>query len=302
MRWRAVSAMVLSASARASMFICRPRAGPALRLAIKCKQLPPSWLSYLLPEGHAMAAFKARRTRATVTVFPNAAQHPANREPSRQYDAYAGRARRFRHRGIYLLPNALTTAALFCGFFAIVRAMNAHFETAAIAIFFAIVLDGMDGRIARMTKTQSAFGEQYDSLSDMVSFGAATALGLARFNSNLHALDKRFFQGLPCPAAAALMAGFVWLVIDNRISVKVAWLPWFALALTLYAGITMASSAPFYSGKALDMQHRVPFGVLLLVVVAFVLVSFDPPRMLFGLFILYGLSGYAVWIWRRWRS
>src|SRR5260363_214936 len=93
MRWRAVSAMVLSASARASMFICRPRAGPALRLAIKCKQLPPSWLSYLLPEGHAMAAFKARRTRATVTVFPNAAQHPANREPSRQYDAYAGRAR-----------------------------------------------------------------------------------------------------------------------------------------------------------------------------------------------------------------
>ncbi|CCD30133.1 CDP-diacylglycerol-serine O-phosphatidyltransferase (Phosphatidylserine synthase) [Candidatus Glomeribacter gigasporarum BEG34] len=276
-----------------------------------------------------MAAFKARRTRATVTVFPNAAQHPANREPSRQYDAYAGRARRFRHRGIYLLPNALTTAALFCGFFAIVRAMNAHFETAAIAIFFAIVLDGMDGRIARMTKTQSAFGEQYDSLSDMVSFGAApalimyewvlkglgrwgwiaafvycagTALRLARFNSNLHALDKRFFQGLPCPAAAALMAGFVWLVIDNRISVKVAWLPWFALALTLYAGITMASSAPFYSGKALDMQHRVPFGVLLLVVVAFVLVSFDPPRMLFGLFILYGLSGYAVWIWRRWRS
>src|SRR5260364_420790 len=203
-----------------------------------------------------MAAFKARRTRATVTVFPNAAQHPANREPSRQYDAYAGRARRFRHRGIYLLPNALTTAALFCG-------------------FFAIVLDGMDGRIARMTKTQSAFGEQYDSLSDMVSFGAApalimdewvlkglgrwgwiaafvycagTALRLARFNSNLHAIDKRLFQGLPCPAAAALMAGFVWLVIDNRISVKVAWLPWFALALTLYAGITMASSAPFYSG------------------------------------------------------
>ncbi len=275
-----------------------------------------------------MAAFKPRRAHTTMTFFPNTAQNSANGKPSREYGAYAERARRFRHRGIYLLPNALTTAALFCGFFAIVQAMNAHFETAAIAIFFAMVFDGMDGRIARMTKTQSAFGEQYDSLSDMVSFGAApalimyewvlkglgrwgwiaafvycagTALRLARFNSNLHALDKRFFQGLPCPAAAALIAGFVWLVIDNQISVKAAWLPWFAFALTWYAGITMVSSAPFYSGKALDMQHRVPFGVLLLVVVVFVLVSFDPPRMLFSLFILYGLSGYAVWIGQRWR-
>ncbi len=276
-----------------------------------------------------MASFKPRRAHTAVTFFPNTSQNPANGEPPRGYSAGSGRAQRFRQRGIYLLPNALTTAALFCGFYAIVQAMNARFETAAIAIFFAMVLDGMDGRIARMTKTQSAFGEQYDSLADMVSFGAApalimyewvlkglgrwgwiaafvycagAALRLARFNSNLHAVDKRFFQGLPCPAAAALMAGFVWLVIDNRISVKAAWLPWVAFALTLYAGITMVSSAPFYSGKALDVQHRVPFSVLLLVVVVFVLVSFDPPRMLFGLFILYGLSGYAVWIWRRWQA
>ncbi len=152
-----------------------------------------------------------------------------------------------RGKGIYLLPNAFTTAALFCGFFAIVNAMNHQFEVAAIAIFASLVLDGMDGRVARMTNTQSAFGEQYDSLADMVSFGVApalvayewalkdlgkwgwlaaftycagAALRLARFNVNTSVVDKKFFQGLPSPAAGALMAGFIWLADDNKIPVR----------------------------------------------------------------------------------
>lgn len=227
-----------------------------------------------------------------------------------------------RKKGIYLLPNSFTTAALFCGFFAIVQAMNLRFEVAAIAIFAAMVLDGMDGRVARMTNTQSAFGEQFDSLSDMVSFGlapslvmyewalrdlgrwgwlaafvycAGAALRLARFNTNIGVVDKRFFQGLPSPAAAALIAGFVWLAIDNRLPVNLFWLPWVAFGLTIYAGLTMVSNAPFYSGKALDVRHRVPFGVIVLVMVAFIAVSSDPPIVLFGLFVLYGLSGYVFW-------
>ncbi|SDV50022.1 CDP-diacylglycerol--serine O-phosphatidyltransferase [Chitinasiproducens palmae] len=240
-------------------------------------------------------------------------------------DLRAERQQLLRKRGIYLLPNAFTTAALFCGFFAIVQAMNMRFEAAAIAIFAAMVLDGMDGRVARMTHTQSAFGEQYDSLSDMVSFGVApalviyewalkdigrwgwlaafvycsgAALRLARFNTNIEVVDKRFFQGLPSPAAAALIAGFVWLSIDNRLQLTWHWMPWVAFALTIYAGVTMVSNAPFYSGKALDVKHRVPFGVILLIVVLFVAVSSDPPIVLFGLFILYGLSGYLFWAYR----
>lgn len=150
-----------------------------------------------------------------------------------------------RRRGIYLLPNLLTTAALFAGFYAIVQSMNGRYEIAAVAIFIAMVLDGLDGRVARMTHTQSEFGAQYDSLSDMVSFGVAPsilmyewafrdlgkwgwfaafiycaggALRLARFNTNIDVIDKRYFQGLPSPAAAALVAGFVWVMADNRFS------------------------------------------------------------------------------------
>ncbi|UDG82928.1 CDP-diacylglycerol--serine O-phosphatidyltransferase [Candidatus Vallotia lariciata] len=230
-----------------------------------------------------------------------------------------------RKRSVYLLPNAFTTAALFCGFFSVVQAMNVRFEIAAIAIFVAMVLDGMDGRVARMTHTQSAFGEQFDSLSDMVSFGVApslvmyewalkdlgrlgwiasfiycagAALRLARFNTNISVLNNRYFQGLPSPAAAALVAGFLWLATDNRVPLKHECLLWVAFSLTIYAGVTMVSNAPFYSGKALDIRHRVPFTAVLLVVVAFVLISSDPPLILFCLFILYGLSGYALWIWQ----
>jgi CDP-diacylglycerol--serine O-phosphatidyltransferase len=237
-----------------------------------------------------------------------------------------------RSRRIYLLPNAFTTAALFCGFYAIVQAMNGRYEVAAIAIFVAMVLDSLDGRVARMTNTQSAFGEQYDSLSDMVSFGAApalimyewslrglgkwgwlaafiyvagAALRLARFNTNIGVVDKRFFQGLPSPAAAALVVGLVWIVTDLRqtrwISASGADLAWASFALTIYAGITMVSNVPFYSFKDINLKKSVPFIFVIGIVLLFVLVSSDPPVVLFSLFLLYGFSGYVLWFvrWRR---
>jgi CDP-diacylglycerol--serine O-phosphatidyltransferase len=187
-------------------------------------------------------------------------------------------------------------------------------------------MDGMDGRVARMTNTQSAFGEQYDSLTDMVSFGVApaliayewvlkdlgkwgwlaafifcagAALRLARFNTNIGVVDKRFFQGLPSPAAASLIAGFVWLAVDNKLHVQELALPWVMFVLTIYAGITMVSNAMFYSGKALDVRYRAPFGVMILVILGFVLVSSDPPVALFGLFVAYAISGYVFWIWQK---
>ena len=231
-----------------------------------------------------------------------------------------------RNKGIYLLPNAFTTAALFSGFFAIVNAMNHDFATAAIAIFASLVLDGMDGRIARMTNTQSAFGEQYDSLADMVSFGVApalvayewvlkdlgkwgwlaaftycagAALRLARFNVNTTVVDKKFFQGLPSPAAGALIAGFIWLADDNKIPVTDIALPWVTFFITVFAGLTMVSNARFYSGKALDVRYRVPFGVMVLMILTFVIISSNPPLALFGLFVVYSLSGYVIWAWER---
>ncbi len=237
-----------------------------------------------------------------------------------------------RSRRIYLLPNAFTTAALFCGFYAIVQAMNGSYEAAAIAIFVAMVLDSLDGRVARMTNTQSAFGEQYDSLSDMVSFGAApalimyewslrglgkwgwlaafiyvagAALRLARFNTNIGVVDKRFFQGLPSPAAAALVVGLVWIVTDLRqtrwITATGADLAWVSFTLTVYAGITMVSNVPFYSFKDINLKKSVPFIFVIGIVLVFVLVSSDPPVVLFSLFLLYGFSGYVLWFlrWRR---
>lgn len=232
-----------------------------------------------------------------------------------------------RRRSIYLLPNAFTTANLFAGFYAVVQAMNGRFEIAAIAIFLAMAFDGMDGRVARLTNTQSAFGEQYDSLADMVSFGVApalvmyvwtlqglgrwgwlaafvyvvgAALRLARFNIHTGVVDKRFFEGLPSPAAAALMAGFVWLAVDNKLVLEsgtVAWLGWL---ITVYAGVNMVTIAPFYSGKSFALGRSVPFWVILVVVAGFVFVSSNPPLVLFGLFVVYGLSGWVVMVWR-WR-
>jgi len=230
-----------------------------------------------------------------------------------------------RRRGIYLLPNLFTTGALFAGFYAIVQAMNSRYEYAAIAVFVAMVLDGLDGRVARMTRTQSEFGAEYDSLSDMVCFGAApalimyewalqglgrvgwiiafiycvgAALRLARFNTNIEIVDKRYFQGLPSPAAAALVVGFIWVSDDFQIA-REETVRWLAALLTLYAGITMVANVPFYSFKDFNLRRSVPFWAILLVVLALVMISAKPPLVLFGLFVAYGFSGYAMWIWRR---
>ncbi len=226
---------------------------------------------------------------------------------------------RMRDRGIYLLPNLFTTGALFAGFYAVVQAMNGRFEHAAVAIFIAMVLDGLDGRVARMTHTQSAFGAEYDSLSDMVSFGVApslviyvfalqglgkfgwiaafvycagAALRLARFNTQIDTVtDKRYFQGLPSPSAAALIAGFVWVM--NEYGIAGHDVRWLAFAVALFAGLTMVSNFRYYSGKDINLRKSVPFFVILLVVLAFILISYSPPEILFGAFVLYGLSGYA---------
>jgi CDP-diacylglycerol--serine O-phosphatidyltransferase len=227
-----------------------------------------------------------------------------------------------RRRGIYILPNLFTTAALFAGFFAIVQAMNGRFEVAAVAIFVAMVFDGLDGRVARLTRTQSAFGAEYDSLSDMVSFGAApslvayewalkglgkigwiaafiycagAALRLARFNTNIEVVDKRYFQGMPSPAAAALVAGLVWVLIDNNWSGEEA--RWYACVLTIFAGVTMVSNIRYYSGKDINLRRSVPFIVVAAFALAFALVSSYPPGVLFLLFLGYALSGYAMGAW-----
>ncbi|MBC7456068.1 MAG: CDP-diacylglycerol--serine O-phosphatidyltransferase [Massilia sp.] len=228
-----------------------------------------------------------------------------------------------RRRGIYLLPNAFTTAALFCGFYAIVMAMNQRFEHATWAIFIAMILDGLDGRVARLTNTQSEFGAQYDSLSDMVSFGAApalviyewslkgmgklgwiaafvycagAALRLARFNTNIEVVDKRFFQGLPSPAAAALVAGYILMMGDLGISGPE--MPWVSWTIALFAGLTMVTNVPFYSFKDVNFRKSVPFIAVFLIALAFALVSIDPPKVLWPLFVAYGLSGYVVYFWR----
>jgi CDP-diacylglycerol--serine O-phosphatidyltransferase len=224
-----------------------------------------------------------------------------------------------KRRGIYILPNLFTTGALFAGFYAIVQAMNGAYEQAAVAVFVAMVLDGLDGRVARMTKTQSAFGAEYDSLADMVSFGAApalivyewalrgmgkfgwmaaflycagAALRLARFNTTLETGDKRYFQGLPSPAAAALVAGFIWVMGDLGVAgPDVAWL---AAPLTIFAGVTMVTSVKFHSFKDINLRKSVPFVVVAAFALALALISSYPPGWLFGFFLVYALSGYVL--------
>ncbi|ACL73234.1 CDP-diacylglycerol--serine O-phosphatidyltransferase [Thioalkalivibrio sulfidiphilus] len=232
-------------------------------------------------------------------------------------------------RGIYLLPNLFTTAALFAGFYAIVAAINDQFTAAAIAVFVAMVLDGIDGRVARMTNTQSAFGAEYDSLSDMVSFGlapalvvylwalvelgqvgwvaaffyaAAAALRLARFNTKVGVADKRFFQGLPSPSAAALVMGMVWVWHD--LEFVGTDLGIMALVVTVIAGALMVSNVTYFSFKDMDFRHRVPFFVVLVIVVALMLTAIDPPKVLWGGFLLYALSGPTLTVirWRRRRA
>ena len=252
---------------------------------------------------------------------------------------WLGKGGRIRRRGIYWLPNLFTTVALFAGFFSIVQAMNGRFEQSALAIFVALVFDGLDGRVARFTHTQSAFGAEYDSLADMVSFGVApalvisvwalkdfsgaqnipllgawvtaklgwiaafiycacAALRLARFNTQIEIADKRFFQGLPSPAAACVVAGLVWAM--NEYQIRGAEVKWLAWVLTMFAGLTMVSNLKYYSGKDINPRKSVSFPVVVaiaLAVVALVAVSSTLPEMLFILFLCYALSGYALAAW-----
>ena len=245
-------------------------------------------------------------------------------------DSNPKETRKKMRRGIYLLPNAFTTGALFAGFYAIIAAMNGLFETAAIAIFLAGLLDGLDGRVARMTNTQSAFGAEYDSLSDMVSFGVApalvvylwslvylrdvsvfmgklgwlaafiyataTALRLARFNTQIGTADKRYFQGLASPAAAAVVMGAVWFC--ESFDILGEDVMYGALVLTIAAGALMVSKFSYYSFKDFDMRKRVPFVAILILVLIFVFLSIETATVLFSFFLLYMLSGPVVSLFR----
>lgn len=234
-----------------------------------------------------------------------------------------------RRQSIYLLPNLFTMAALFAGFYSVIQAMNGHFTLSAIAIFVAMVLDGIDGRVARLTHTQSAFGAEFDSLSDMVSFGVApavlsyewmlrgfgkigwvvafiycagAALRLARFNTQLATADKHYFTGLPSPSAAALVAGLVWssrefIAMPDPVLPFAAW-GWLALGFTLLAGLSMVSNIKFYSFKELHMRKTVPFVALLLLMLFFGLTAVQPDFILFSFFVLYTVSGYILYGWR----
>ena len=236
-----------------------------------------------------------------------------------------------RHRGIYLLPNLFTTGAMFAGFYAIVTSIAGDFSSAAIAVFVAALLDGMDGRVARLTNTQSEFGVQYDSLSDLVSFGlapalvmytwslstlkdygptwgkigwagafiyaACAALRLARFNTQVGVVDKRYFQGLASPAAAAVCMSFVWSM--DKFGILGAEVPFLTLVMAVLVGLLMVSNFRYYSFKSLPMGDRVPFLWVLIGVLVLVPFFIDPPRVLFVVFSLYLLSGPVMTLWGR---
>jgi CDP-diacylglycerol---serine O-phosphatidyltransferase len=226
-----------------------------------------------------------------------------------------------RRRGIYLLPNLFTTGVLFCGFFAIVQAMNGRFEIGAIAIFVAMVLDGMDGRVARWTNTQSEFGAQFDSIADMVAFGAAPALvayvwvlkdlgalgwigafiycagagiRLARFNANIAVMDKRYFQGLPSPSGAAVITGLIWFLVDFGFE-PTGWVAVLVWVVAVFGGVTMVSNVPFWSFKEVNWKKRVPLWVILVCVIGISVVAWRPSLVLWALFMSYAVSGYVMW-------
>jgi CDP-diacylglycerol---serine O-phosphatidyltransferase len=252
-------------------------------------------------------------------------------EPSRELTIRERRAAlklKLRRRGMFALPSMFTLGCLFFGFFGIIQAMNLRFDYAATCVFVAMVLDSLDGRVARMTKTQTAFGAELDSLADMVSFGAApalivyewalrslpsprialagafiyaacAALRLARFNVQIGSVDKRFFNGLPSPAAAAVLAGFVLLMDDlDTDGAEVAWI---AFTITLIAGISMVTTAKFFSFKAMS-RRAISFTALAMLAVGFGLMLMHPPTVIFAVFIVYLASGYVVWLWRAFKK
>jgi CDP-diacylglycerol--serine O-phosphatidyltransferase len=263
-----------------------------------------------------------------------------SRQPDSSHDDLAEENEDFpvappsRRKGIYMLPNLFTLAALFGGFYAIVMAMNAHFGLSTLGFYIALLFDSLDGRVARITRTQSAFGEQMDSLADMVSFGAApaliayewslkglgrwgliasfvycacAALRLARFNVNTAVVDKRWFQGLPSPPAAGLVINFIWLInsinggISGRPAGILSWpqVEWIMFAITLYAGLTMTTNTPFYSFKDLSDRKSMPFTATVLIVIFIAVINIHPPRVMFTIAVVYGLSGYVIYAWRR---
>jgi CDP-diacylglycerol--serine O-phosphatidyltransferase len=235
-------------------------------------------------------------------------------------------------RGIYLLPNLFTTSALFAGFYSIVLAYNGAYQSAGIAIIVAMVLDGFDGRVARMTNTTTAFGAEYDSMADMISFGMAPAflmytwslaslteptfgqlgwviafvftaccgLRLARFNVAVGTADKRFFQGLACPSAAAVLASFVWVM--TGMGIKGPDVVLLTAVLTLSTGIAMVSTLTYYSFKDLGTTRRVPFAMLLGLLMLFVITALDPGKMILIASVLYALSGPAYYLFRVYRK
>ena len=231
-------------------------------------------------------------------------------------------------KGIYLLPNLLTTAALFCGFYAILSAMSGKLEIAAIAIFVAMILDGLDGRVARMINAQSDFGAEFDSLADMVSFGlapaiiiylwalspmndislswgrlgwmaafvyvACAAIRLARFNSQLNHSEKRYFIGLPSPSAAGVLAGMIWVfhgTDTHSIAIQII-----IVSITLGTGLLMVSNFKFRSFKDIDIKNKVPYTAVLIMALIFAIASIDPAKILFATFMIYSLSGPTSWL------
>lgn len=224
-------------------------------------------------------------------------------------------------KGVYLLPNSFTTASLFSGFYAVVAGMSGDFENAAIAIFISMILDTLDGRVARLTNTTSKFGAEYDSLADVVAFGVAPALvlfswslqslgnfgwvaafvyvaggalRLARFNVQLESADSRYFTGLAIPAAAGVMAGMVWTGVDYGLDGES--LSYLVALVTAALGILMVSNFKYYSFKDLDLKGKVPFVALLAVVLIFAVYSLQPPILLALTFLGYAVSGPVCWL------
>lgn len=239
-------------------------------------------------------------------------------------DPVEGKPLAVRRKGVYLLPNLFTTAALFFGFYAVIAAMNGLYEKGAVAVFIAMILDGLDGRVARLTNTQSAFGAEYDSLSDLVAFGVApatllyawnlsllgkvgwmaafvftacAALRLARFNTQVETADKNYFTGLPSPSAAAVITAFVWMSYDNQISHT--FLPILSAVLIVFVAVLMVSNVKYHSFKQIDLRGRVPFIAILFAMLILAVIFIDTPKMLLFIFLGYALSGPVLLVKQR---
>lgn len=228
----------------------------------------------------------------------------------------------YRKRGIYLLPNLFTIGALFSGFFAIISAFKGYGDHAAMAIFLAMILDSLDGRVARLTNTMTNFGAVFDSLSDMVAFAVAPAilayswnlsslgkiglivsflymvaiaLRLARFNTQAETVGKKYFQGLPCPAGAAIVSSLVWICFDYEFTNQTT--IWFLAAVMFFVAILMVSNIRYHSFKEVEFKKNVRFVAILIAVLIIALISINPEKVLFVIFAGYGISGPVGTIW-----